>query len=1293
MLTGSGSRRLAWLCALACSVFAAGGSTAQAAVLSPPHVSFSWAPGTARVSAPIQFDSTASDPGGTPIASYAWYFDGDAQVGSTAPDPAYAGFSTEGPHLVRLVVTDGQGESTTEEHIVHVHAGNLAPRVGDVSALPALRRAGVAMTLRCECSDPDGDPGTSLTYDWDFGDGSPHGSGPTPTHTYATAGDRVIRVTATDTQGDSATNILAVHVHGGNDPPTLRIGPPRTAMPTESLPFGVYATDDATAESAMSYSWDFGDGTAPATEANPNHAFAEAGDYVVQVSVTDGDGASTMASQVVHVGRPSGTPSAFFSTLFDPTGSVLFVDTAAHPQTGQPVLFQNGSADPDGAALVSYSWDFGDGQGSTAASPSHTFETVGDKLVVLTVTDAQGLRAKYSAVMQVHAGNIAPVASFVSSSDSPRAGRSVDFFSEASDADSPGSAGLVCDWDFGDGSPHSSASDPTHTFTVPGPHDVRLTVTDSAGATVVAARTFAVHADNLPPEVALNADTVYPGTGQTVRFTDASVDRDGQIVSYSWDFGDGTTDSQSSVEHSYPTAGDYQVREVVTDDDGASTTEVLTVHVELVPPSVSFPPAIAGVARQRDTLTAGPGAWNGSTPLTYAYQWVRCDPAGTACSDIAGAGGAGASSTYTLTRADVGNVVTVRVTATNFAGSDSASSAPSDVIAPAPPLSTSPPPVSGTTRDGDVLTAGPGGWDTYSTPVYSYQWVRCDSGACSDIAGAGAQTYRLTFADESKTVHVRVTASNLEGATQAESAETSAIAPGPPVKLGDPTVAGTARDGATLASDAGTFGGSPAMTTTRTWKLCDSSGFSCVDIAGASGGTYTLTPGDVGHRIRLVVGKSNALGSASGASAPSAVVLATPPVITAAPALSGTATDGQVLTVGTGAATGTPILSYAYRWRRCDAAGAACTDLASGGSDSSYTLTPQDVGHRMRVRMTVSNATGSDSSDSAASAPVAPVPPSLLAPSVVSGTARDAAVLTSSPGVFTGSGPQLSYRWRRCDRTLGGDGTAINCADVAGATQPTYRLTGADVAHRFVVLVTATNSAGSASDTSAPTPVVLPAPPVAMAAPAVIGTAMTARALTATGALFSGSAPLAYAYQWSRCDASGASCSDIAGATGASYPLGAGDVGHTVRVRVSARNAAGSVSATSGRSALILLAIDGARARSALSAALLTSRRAATVRAVMRARGATTYFDDRFGAGVVQLSWYGSSHGRSVLVAKATRTLAGSGRVALKLVLTAPGRALLKKAARGIRLTGRGSFALVHQASIAASRSVSLRPR
>src|SRR3954452_8861687 len=87
-------------------------------------------------------------------------------------------------------------------------------------------------------------------------------------------------------------------------------------------------------------------------------------------------------------------------------------------------------------------------------------------------------------------------------------------------------------------------------------------------------------------------------------------------------------------------------------------------------------PAMSGLAREGETLKTSDGVWAGATPITYRYQWRRCDAAGQGCVDIVGA----TEARYTLTAADVGATVRSRVFATNSAGSDYRSSVVTPVI-------------------------------------------------------------------------------------------------------------------------------------------------------------------------------------------------------------------------------------------------------------------------------------------------------------------------------------------------------------------------------------------------------------------------------------------------------------------------------------------------------------------------------------------------------------------------------------------------------------------------------------
>jgi hypothetical protein len=144
---------------------------------------------------------------------------------------------------------------------------------------------------------------------------------------------------------------------------------------------------------------------------------------------------------------------------------------------------------------------------------------------------------------------------------------------------------------------------------------------------------------------------------------------------------------------------------------------------------------------------------------------------------------------------------------------------------------------------------------------------------------------------------------------------------------------------------------------------------------------------------------------------------------------------------------------------------------------------------------------------------------------------------------------------------------------ITGAVSTAYRLTSADVAHTVRVLVTAGNSSGSASASSAPTATVSaggpPAPPTNLASPAVTGPAVVGAVLQASTGSWSGS-PTAYAYQWKDCNTKGESCTAIVHATESAYSLVGADVGHTLRVLVTASNAGGASEALSAASGVVV---------------------------------------------------------------------------------------------------------------------------
>jgi hypothetical protein len=192
----------------------------------------------------------------------------------------------------------------------------------------------------------------------------------------------------------------------------------------------------------------------------------------------------------------------------------------------------------------------------------------------------------------------------------------------------------------------------------------------------------------------------------------------------------------------------------------------------------------------------------------------------------------------------------------------------------------------------------------------------------------------------------------------------------------------------------------------------------------------------------------------------------------------------------------------------------------------------------------------------------------------VSGSPVQGQTLRTTNGRWTGSTPMsFQYRWLRCDAS-GGGVNGVNCDTIPGETRNSYVLSRADVGHRIRSRVIASNADGTSSANSNPTPSTIKAsatagPPANSAPPTISGTPQENQTLTASRGSWVGAQPQTYAYLWRRCDQNGAGCANIAGATGNTYVPKSVDIGHTVRVRVTARNSLGSSSSTSTPSGVV----------------------------------------------------------------------------------------------------------------------------
>jgi hypothetical protein len=275
----------------------------------------------------------------------------------------------------------------------------------------------------------------------------------------------------------------------------------------------------------------------------------------------------------------------------------------------------------------------------------------------------------------------------------------------------------------------------------------------------------------------------------------------------------------------------------------------------------------------------------------------------------------------------------------------------------------------------------------------------------------------------------------------------------------------------------------------------------------------------------------------------------TPPSTAVAPRIAGSPNPGETLTAVPGVWTNAPE-QFVYQWQRCAPTCAAI----SGATGPTYAVTPDDAGVQLAVTVTARNAAGEATATALAAAPASP--PVGVTPPTITGTATVGATLTADPGTWNGGPTDFAFQWLRC---------APACTPIPGASGSTYAATTADRGAELAVTVTAGNAAGSASQTSSPTATVVGVP-TNTSRPTITGKAKVGVTLTAAPGTWTDS-PARFDFQWQRCSSSG--CSAIVGATASTYTLSRTDKGRTVRVAVTATNAAGSTTATSAKTATV----------------------------------------------------------------------------------------------------------------------------
>ena len=335
-----------------------------------PPTSDAGGPYAGVVNVPVQFDGTGStDPDGS-IVQYAWTFGDGGTSSRLNPTHTYA---APGPYTVTLTVTDDEGETDDATALVIIGDGLQIPPTADADG-PYLGVVNAPVTFDGTASDdPDG---TINAYDWLFDDGN-SGTGPMPDHTYLAGGLYYLTLQVTDDDGFTASDSSTVLIGDLSLPPTADANGPYRARLGVPVTFDGTGSDDPDGD-IVRYDWDFGEGTtADDAGPTPSHTYTTNSRYLVTLTVTDESGETDTDITVITVGVGNLAPEA------DAGDSV-------NGKVRRDITFDGtGSSDPDGN-IVSYAWEFGDGNTGTGPNPTHSYADAGKYLVTLTVTDNDG---------------------------------------------------------------------------------------------------------------------------------------------------------------------------------------------------------------------------------------------------------------------------------------------------------------------------------------------------------------------------------------------------------------------------------------------------------------------------------------------------------------------------------------------------------------------------------------------------------------------------------------------------------------------------------------------------------------------------------------------------------------------------------------------------------------------------------------------------------------------------------------------------------------------------------------
>jgi len=333
----------------------------------PPIANFHASPLIVEPREAVQFtDDSTRDP-----TTWGWVF-GDGSV-STLQNPTHS-YANPGLYSVYLTVANSAGSSTKSRYN-YIHVGEKP--IADFHYIPVNPEVGDKVTFYG--GDSSGNP---TSYIWDFGDGNRVTvTDPIVTHTYSTEGSYNVTLTTSNSFG-SSSKTRNIYVAMQTQPPVADFRILQDSIEVDEVYAGSQFRLSNQSRFYSSVLWDLGNGDT-STGDSIDYTYTVPGDYIITLTVRNAKGDSDTESKTLHVVLMPAPPTACF---------VIDKTTA---KTGEDITFDASCSEGDG--IVSYFWDFGDGETVLTQDPitTHAYTEAGEYSIQLTVTDSNNQSGSY----------------------------------------------------------------------------------------------------------------------------------------------------------------------------------------------------------------------------------------------------------------------------------------------------------------------------------------------------------------------------------------------------------------------------------------------------------------------------------------------------------------------------------------------------------------------------------------------------------------------------------------------------------------------------------------------------------------------------------------------------------------------------------------------------------------------------------------------------------------------------------------------------------------------------------